>query len=633
MPGPEVGYLGGPDLFPKTEAEHGELLAWCQSALIAAKAHQQARHDRMRKYHRVARSYIARDTASSWRSAVFIPYTFSVIEAITPRMVAQIPTFVCKPNGPEDVLPAKLMENELRRCAEQVGLFVELIEAVKTSLKYGTGIVKNYYYEDVRKAYEQRPVMQTVMVEQPITNDATGQTLTDLAGAPQTEQVPVEQPVIDPETGQPQMEWVPYEYMAYAGPKSTWVDPFNFWVAPEATDLDDARYTIERMARDQIDIIVKLKEGVYRLPPGVSSIEETFIDEEDIREDELGEGGQRQDATRKPVELHEFHTKDNRVITMMNQKAIIRVAENPFWHGEKPYSIFPDYLQEGEFFGTGEVEAIEGMQDLVNALYNQRIDNLRITMDAMFAVNEKAISDERDLVIRPGGVIRITGDYLPQEALQRIELGDVTSNAFAEAEQLEALIERVSGIGGYQLGQVEEGQNRTATGVSLITEAGSSKFALKVQLMEKVGLRRLARQWGGIIQQFLDEERVIRVMGPNGQWLFPSLTPEAVQGNLDYEIDVASSTLTEQAAMERSLLLFQTLAPVLPQAIPKLAQDVLEAHGKKDFMPYLMGTPDIGMIGQIMQAQQTGGTIIPFPEQGQPGEQGQEQAPTEEQQA
>ena len=622
MPGAEVGYLGGPDLFPKTVDEHAELVGWCQQAFTAAKSAKQAREDKWRKYHRTYRSYIDKDAQSSWRSALFIPYTFSVVEAITPRMVASMPTFVCDPVGPEDVMPAKLMEQELRRSAEQVGLHVELTKAVKSALKYGTGILKNFHFEDVRRAYEKVPVMEEVPVEVPELLPS-GEQLEDMTGAGQMTQQMTQQQKVD-ENGQPMFEWVPYEYLAYSGPKSVWVDPFHFWVAPEATDLDDARYTIERMWRDQSHIIKLLKEGVYRLPEGVNSIAETFPTDEDIREEVVGQGGQRNDDTRRPVELLEFHTNDGRVITFMNQTTVIRVAENPYWHGEKPYTYFVDYLQEGEFWGVGEVEAIEGMQDLVNALYNQRVDNIRITMDAMFAINAKAIEDERDLVIKPGGVIRIAGDFLPQEAFQRIDLGDVTGNAFAEAEQLEQLIERVSGIGGYQLGQVEEGQNRTATGVSLITEAGSTKFALKVQLMEKMGLRRLARQWGALVQQFLEEDRTIRVLGINGQWFFPSLTPEAIQGNLDYEIDVASSTVTESARIEQSMMLFQTLAPALPQAVPKLAQDLLEAAGKKDMMPYMMGAPDIMLLSQLMGAQQTGGTVVPF--QDQPGpEQSEEQ--------
>lgn len=618
MPGPDLEYPPvGPDLFPKDESEHAQLLGWCNQAFTAAKSAKQTREDKWRKYHRVYRSYINR--TQTWRSAVFIPYTFSAIETIVPKMVSQLPTFVVTPVGPEDVTPAKLMEGELQRSAQENGFYVELIKVMKTSLKYGTGILKNYYLQKTARAYEPQPVMETVPGQmQPVTNEANGGQMSDLQGNPMmTQGPPTQQPAMGP-NGQPQMQMVGYDYIVYDGPASIWVDPFHFWVAPEATTLDDARYTIERFYRERTYIEEKIKEGIYQLPPGKTSVEECFPEDEtpQVRGDEVDEQPQTTgDDTRKPVMLLEFHTDDNRIITAMGggtaASAIIRVSENPYWHGEKPYAVFPDYIQEGEFWGLGEVEAIEGLQDLVNAIYNQRIDNVRLSIDTMFGVNTKALEDERDLQIRPGGIVRVTGDWTPQEAISRYEFGDVTGSAYAEVDQLEKLIERVSGVSGYQLGIQEEGMNRTATGVSLATEAGNSKFALKVRLMELVGLKRVARQWGAIIQQYTDQQRAVRVMGPSGQWLFPTLTPDAIQGALDYSIDVSSTAQTESVRKDQATMLFQTLAPALPQAIPKLAQDLLEAFGKKDAYAYIMGSPDLMMLTQMMQAQQQGGIIAP----------------------
>lgn len=626
MPGPDLEYaqVEGPDLYPQTEDEHQQLLAWALDAFTAAKSAKQPRETKWMKYHRIYRSYVEADQVASWRSAIFVPYAFSTIEAMVPKLVAKLPTFVCRPVGPEDVVPAKLMEEQLNRAAEQTNLRVELIRGVKTCLKYGTGILKNFYFEDVRHRWVPQPVMEEVpiMVDEPLVDETTGAQVIDLDGYPevQAQQAGVEmQPVLGPD-GEPMMEWVKEDILVYAGPASCWVDPFHFWIAPEATSISDARYTVERFYREQHYIVQKMQEGVYRLPPGVNTIEETFPEDEtrEVRDREVGQGG-NEDPTRKPVELLEFHTSDNRVVTVMNKKAVVRVQENPYWHGEKPYVIWPDYLQEGEPWGVGEVEAVEGLQDMVNALYNQRIDNVRLGMDKMIVMNTKAIEDERDLVWKPGGVIRVVGDYLPQEAVQVLELGDVTESAFAEADKAEQLIERTTGIGGYQLGQVEEGQNRTATGVSLITEEGNSKFSMKVQLMEELALTPLARQWGSIIQQYITEERTVRIIGPSGEFLFPTLTPDGIQGNLDYAIDVLSSTQSETVVKEQAMMLFQTLAPALPQAIPKLAQDLLEAFGKKDFMPYLLGAPDIALQAQLMAAQEGGGTILPFnQEQAQP---------------
>ncbi|HET9672665.1 MAG TPA: hypothetical protein VFQ40_07430 [Actinomycetota bacterium] len=632
MPGPDLAYRPeGPDLYPPDQAAHAALVAWCSDAFRAAEAAKRARETKWRKYHRIYRSYVEANQVASWRSAMFVPYTFSSIEAMVPKLVSSAPKFVCEPIGPEDVIPAKLMEQKLLAAAEQTHLRVELIKGVKTCLKYGTGIIKNFWKIDVKHRWVEQPKIQMMDVFQdmPVTDPTTGAQVTDVDGFPEVseELVGTEPEVVtDPETGEPVMEWVKEEFTTYAGPASCWVDPFHFWLAPEATSIDDARYSIERFYREQHYIAQKILEGTYQLPPWVEKIEETFPTDEtvDVREREIGGGG-TEDVTRKPVELLEFHTSDNRVITMMNRTTIIRVQENPYWHGEKPYSMWPDYLDEGSAWGIGEVEAIEGVQDMINAIYNQRIDNVRLGMDKVLLANVKALEDENDLIWKPGGVVRVVGDYLPQEAVQVLELGDVTASSFQEAEKGEQLIERITGIGGYQLGQVEEGQNRTATGVSLITEQGSSKFQMKVQLMEELALVRTARQWGSMIQQYTTEEELVRQMGPAGTFLFGTLTPDAVQGNIDYRIDVLSSTQNETVKKEQALMLAETLSAMIPQAVPKLAQDLLEAFGVKDFTPYLLGTPDLMMLGQIYAAQAAGGTILPFMpnQQQQPGQPGQ----------
>lgn len=642
MPGPDFSYPGRQDLYPETADEHADLLGWILRAFRAAEQMKKAKEEKWGKYHQAYRSYMEQGSAAGWRSNFFVPEAFSIIEGITPKMVANLPRFVCWPVGPEDVIPARLMEEELNRDADQTNLHVELIRAIKTSLKFGTGLLKTYYYQDIRRAYEMQPVMvpREVENEVPALNPETGEQLFDIDGTPQTtmEKFTVEEPQMDPETGEPVMQRVPYEYVVYQGPAAKWVDPFNFYVAPRASSLDDAQYVIEKVVdKDKDYVEAKLREGIYRLPPGVDEFGDMFgesdTDGQRIRAEEVGDEDPRQaDDVRNTVELLECHLKDGRLITVLNRAYIVRVTENPFFHGEYPYVDFPDYLQEGEFWGMGEIEAIEGLQDLLNALVNQRVDNVRLTMDAMFAVNAQALEDERDLVIRPGGIIRLAGDYLPSEAVQRIDLGDVTSSAFIEADNVKNFIEQVSGMSGYQYGQLDDqGAARTATGVSLVSEQGNTKFQMKVTLMELVGLRRLARHWGAIVQQFLDEERTIRIQGPQGQWLFPTLTPDAIQGALDYRIDVMSSTQTETVLKEQSLALLDAVGRNYPPAVPALIKDVLEAFNKRDVTPYLMGTLDLGTFVQMQQAQASGGFVLPQQQQQPPAMNGNGQRSEQEQ--
>src|SRR5205823_4458461 len=135
---------------------------------------------------------------------------------------------------------------------------------------------------------------------------------------------------------------------------------------------------------------------------------------------------QPNDPTFRPNEIMEVWTDDGRVMTMINRKAIVRAHENPFDHGEKPFVRIVDYLNEHEFWGSGEIESIEGLQDAINAITNQRVDNIRLTMNQMYGVNTRAIEDLRDLRSRPGGVVRVKDDMLPNEAIMALSPGNVT---------------------------------------------------------------------------------------------------------------------------------------------------------------------------------------------------------------
>lgn len=604
MPGEEAGY--GNEFYPASEDEHRQVLTWCLQAFQAADDHRSSYYDRWVRYYKLYRSYVKREKGD-WRSKAFIPHAFSVIETITPRLLAQLPQFVTSPMGMEDVRNAKAMETLLNYSASQANLYPELIKAVKSSLKYGTGIMKNYHRRDVRTAMRMEPIVspQRATVQRPVT-DANGAQVLDMNEEPMFEDVEME--MGSEITGYQQM---PYEYVAYDGPASEAIDIFNFWVAPESVDIETARYVIQRVYREMSHVMEQVSKGVYRMPPEMGPEDITSTDDEPLarRLAAIELGGDAADPTRKPVELLEFWTADGRVITMANRKAILRVARNPFNHGEKPYVRIVDYLQEHEFWGVGEIEVLEGLQDLQNAIVNQRIDNVRLKMNGLFAVDRDANVDLRTLRSRPGGVIETSGP--PSSMIQVLDLGDVTSSAFAEAAETERFMEKVSGVTAYQTGIDSPSLNDTATGVALISEQGNTKFALKLRLLELLALKPLARQWGAIIQQFTSGQRVVRMLGPEGQFTFMSFDPESLMGALDYDVATASSSQTESVRRQQDQMLLQILAGVWPYAVPQLVMDLLESFGKKNLADYMMGPQQLDFMGQIQTDRSLSEPVAP----------------------
>jgi hypothetical protein len=597
VPGPSPAPAEYLDLYPESEDEYRMVLAWAQQAFDAAQKARMPYDQRWTRYYQLYNSYTGARRRGDWRSRVFIPISFSIVETIAPRLVAQLPKFLVNPFGPEDVEVAKRMEQMLRRVSDarvhgpsEMPLYAEMVKATKSALKYGTGILKTYYKQKMARARRMVPVMEneTMLMQIPQT-DPDGAPLRDLDGNPVVEtreeivgQVPVGQ------------RFERYDYVAYDGPAAEAVDIFNFWVAPEAEDVESARYVIHRVYRPFRYVQRRVDEGVYRWPEGFSLsdfFDQTQDEPHTFKRDAIDLGGSNNDPTRRDVELLEIWTDDGRVITLANRRVVLRVHENAYDHGEKPFVRITDYFQEHEFWGKGEIEAIEHLQDLQNALINQRVDNVRLLMDAVFAVNTSNLEDLADLTMRPGRVIRVKGDLPPADVVQRVDLGEVTESAFAEAESTKRMIEETSGISSYQQGLDTETMNDTATGVSIITEQGNNRFALKVRLAEMMGWSKIGFHFGSILQQFTTTEQIVRLLGPDGQAMWESFDPEALQGRLDYDIESASTVQTETVRKEQAMSLLQMGAQFLgemdPLAILPLWRDVVEAFDKKNVEEYM----------------------------------------------
>jgi hypothetical protein len=608
VPGPEAIYDddGGRDLYPKDEASHQELITRLNQQFEAADRARQPFTDRWKKFYKIFRSYVQRKEGD-WRSKVFIPVGFWIVQSIAPRLVAQLPTFLAYPVGPEDEDPAKAMEDLLKWASVQSHLFMELVKADFSALIYGTGILKTYHRHVERKKRIREPLQTAPEQLIPLIDPETGQPYRDPDGNPLQPQAPL---AAESDLGY-ETKIVPYEQ--YDGPAAEAVDIFNFWPAPEAQDIDDARYVFQRAFRPMSWVLELKDKGVFRFPDFMSENDiwgEEEPEAERLASVELG-AAQHQDPTRKVVEILEFWT-DELVITYANRKAILRVQENPFDHGEKPFCRMVDQLVPHSFWGVGEIEPLEGLQNLLNAIVNQRVDNIRISMDKMYLLVKDAIQEVGQLKTRPGGFVEV--DIGPAGSLEAsimpLELGDVGGDAFAEAEQIERFIEKVSGVTGYQQGTDAPSLNDTATGIALVQEAGATRFSFKTKLMELTGLSRLARHFGSIIQQFWNTERVVRLLGPTGEMYFQTFTPEAIAGALDYDIESESSTQTESLRKDSAGTLLQLLAGFFPPdpmtglpnpGVVALLEDLLHAYGKKDIDRYLATLRQAAQLGTAGQ--------------------------------
>lgn len=578
------------DLYPADEEKQAAVVAWMTRAFTEAETAKQSHLERWLRYYKMYRSYTPKRKVGEWRSNVWFPLSFYIVETILPKLVAQMPTFNVYPEGPEDVDGAEQMETLLKWAVDRSEAYLPLVDAFKSALIYGTGILKTGYdekvgYRMVRKSVTQ-PVMQTI---------DTG--VTDFYGKPITGEM---------DTGQTEStgEWEMSreEFVKYAGPIVEAVDIATFYPSPEAQTIDDAQFVFHQVFRTRDDIEKMAEKGVYKLPPGEDW--EYFCSNYDypmanrLASIELGPSDKPNSP--KLIEILECWT-DEAVIALVGRRVLVRAEKNPYAHGQKPFVRVIDQNVPHEFWGIGELEPEEGIQKTINALWNGRIDNVKLTLNKMYAVSTNYVKNMNDLASRPGGIIRVEDGMPVGEVIKEINLGDATAGSYQEVDSVEQYSEKVSGVSAYQMGLDSGSLNRTATGVALISEQGNTRFSLKLKLSEITGLKKLAEHYGSILQQFMPEEMQIRLIGEDGSTQFVPITAESVQGAFDYRIESESSAQTETVRKEQELSLYNMLAgnPVVNQT--EIVENLLKAFGKKDTESYIQQQqpmlPEQGMQG------------------------------------
>ncbi len=586
----------GEDLYPTDEDEQKKVVTWVQRIYTLSKDSKRAHLDRWGKFYRMYRSYVKKRTREDWKSRLWIPVAFYVIETITPRLVAQLPKFTVVPVSGEDAQGADELETLLDWATDRSGLEVELVKGLKSALMYGTGIFKTSYVEEMAYQISREPMMNETTAQVPMGE-------LDINGKPMMQSVSVgAQP-----TGQTNVVRRPY--VAYAGPKAEAVDITNFFIDPIADSIENARYVIHRVYRDKAYLEEKFKEGMYKKPP--QDIWVSFLNENAslarLATIGLGSGATASGTDDGLIELLEVWTPTKMVTVAGGGSGgiLLRAERNPFAHGEMPFSRIVDHLVPHEFWGIGELEPLEGLQDMMNELWNARIDNVKLVLNTMFMAVMDYIEDPADLQVGPGKIVRVREGIPLNQAVQRLELGQVTQNAYEETAEVERMTEKVSGVSQYTTGTGGGGAlNRTATGVALISEQGNTRFAHKVRMAELTGFRRLARQFATIIQQYSPPEITVRLLNEAGEYVFRQISADAIGGRYDFDVEAESSAQTESIRREQTLSLFQLLAADPYMKPLKIRADVLKVFGRKDIQDYMVTPQELQMAQQQAAAAQ-----------------------------
>ena len=283
-------------------------------------------------------------------------------------------------------------------------------------------------------------------------------------------------------------------------PQVSHVSVWNFYPDPDANNMDEAQYVIERhkMSRSQLRALKKRPH--FRSEVIESAIAEGENYTKESWEDDLSDYAtdygvdrfevleywgmcdidmlieQEIDIPKELQSLDELQVN----VWICNGK-LLRMVLNPFKPSTIPYMAAPYELNPYSFFGVGIAENMDDTQTLMNGFMRMSVDNAVLSGNLLIEVDETNLVPGQDLSVYPGKVFRRQGGA-PGQAIFGTKFPNVSQENLQLFDKARQLADESTGLPSFAHGQTGvSGVGRTASGISMLMNAasGSVKTVIK----------------------------------------------------------------------------------------------------------------------------------------------------------
>ena len=310
---------------------------------------------------------------------------------------------------PQDVV---FLREQLYRDFQQNKARKGVAECLINAAVYGTGVAEIVLQEEKEMKPASQPIMEGQM--QAVGVNIADRTVCKLRPIlPQNFLIDPVATSIEEAIGVAVDEFVPYHQVELLQESGVYKD-VDITLAYNDTDLDPDPELI-----DQPDNKVRLTKYYGLVPKYLVEDEEDFeIEEEDGHYIEC-------------------------IIVIANGGTLLKVERNPYMMGDRPIVAFPWDIVPGRFWGRGVCEKGYNSQKALDAELRARIDALALTVHPMMAMDATRLPRGARPEVRPGKILLTNGD--PREVLQPFNFGQVSQITFAQADQLQKMVQTATG--------------------------------------------------------------------------------------------------------------------------------------------------------------------------------------------
>ena len=304
-------------------------------------------------------------------------------------------------------------------------------------------------------------------------------------------------------------------------PQTSSVSIWNFYPDPDAANMDEAEYVVERhkMSRSQMRSLKRRPFFRSNSIDTALSMGENYIKEwwEQAMEDES------QDSKAQRYEVLEFwgnvdidvledydvdipdDMKDLDEISVniwICNGHVLRLVMNPFTPNLIPYYAVPYEVNPYSLFGVGIAENMDDTQTLMNGFMRMAVDNAALSGNMLIEVDETNLTPGQDLSVYPGKVFRRQGGA-PGQAIFGTKFPNVSNENMQMFDKARVLADESTGFPSFAHGQTGvQGVGRTASGISMLMSAANGSIRNVVKNVDDYLLAPLGKAFFNFNMQF-----------------------------------------------------------------------------------------------------------------------------------
>ena len=532
-------------------------------------------------------------TTASREDRISVNLAFSTINVIAPSVSVNHPKVVVSPTKPEDQDRAAFVEAVVNYLWRHHDFKKPFRRAVKDFLIFGHGWVKTGW-----KFLEQERMLvdserEELFGEAVVETDMFAAERPDLAsGLPTDEEIEASIPA----TAMTVVEDQPFVER---------ISPFDMYVDPEATCMEDAKWVAQRVTRRLED--AKSDKRYNAAARKRLTADSALFPMYDSREQQEREEFLREEDRVVIYEFYDVVDNTMSVFSMTGDGFLVDPIPMPYASGQ-PFVMLRNYDVPDYFYPMGDLESIESLQLELDKTRSQMM-NARKRYARKYLYHERSFGPEGREALesdQDGRLVPVVDENKPlSEVVVPMPQTPLSPEIYNMSEIVEGDISTVSGVSEYARGQMPE-IRRTATEASIIADAGNARAADKLAIIES-GISHIARRVLQLIQQFMTGEAMARVSAGNGENLFVNYTRDDITGEYDFSVEGGSTQpINDTIRKQQAVSLMNAIAPLIGTVIDPavLARYVLQqGFDVKD--------PDKFIMQQAPQAPAPGGAEPP----------------------